>query len=244
MVPESQWSLGLKIENFWSGTNLKAKRRSSIVFGEHINIRGVGKGKEGACEGSWSERREESQGALKTQPKKNRLKGQVFCGLERFSHVVEESPSGIWWQWSWARFAWTSRGTWRLGEGWRWGRADSECRLFCLGLGMRKEENHGNNFGWIQGVEDRCVCVAGTVLIWDGLEFYNISAMNNRQREVTNTEASRGSWGATFGSRETIKLLEQNIGRIPYDINQSKSLYDPPPRVMEIKNKNKQVGPN
>ena len=34
---------------------------------------------------------------------------------------------------------------------------------------------------------------------------------------------------------ETIKLLEENIGRTLYDINQSKILYDPPPRVMEIK---------
>ena len=36
---------------------------------------------------------------------------------------------------------------------------------------------------------------------------------------------------------ETIKLLEENIGRILDDINQSKILYDPPPRVMEIKTK-------
>ena len=36
---------------------------------------------------------------------------------------------------------------------------------------------------------------------------------------------------------ETIKLLEENIGRILYNINQSKILYDPPPRVMEIKTK-------
>ena len=43
---------------------------------------------------------------------------------------------------------------------------------------------------------------------------------------------------------ETIKLLEENIGRILNDINQSKILYDPPPRVMEIKNKSKQVGPD
>ena len=34
---------------------------------------------------------------------------------------------------------------------------------------------------------------------------------------------------------ETIKLLEKNIGRTLYDINQSKILYDSPPRVMEIK---------
>ena len=34
---------------------------------------------------------------------------------------------------------------------------------------------------------------------------------------------------------ETIKLLEENVGRTPNDINQSKIFYDPPPRVMEIK---------
>ena len=36
---------------------------------------------------------------------------------------------------------------------------------------------------------------------------------------------------------ETIKVLEENIGRTLDDINQSKILYDPPPRVMEIKTK-------
>ena len=34
---------------------------------------------------------------------------------------------------------------------------------------------------------------------------------------------------------ETIKLLEENIGRALDDIKQSKILYGPPPRVMEIK---------
>ena len=34
---------------------------------------------------------------------------------------------------------------------------------------------------------------------------------------------------------EPIKLLEENIGRTLDDINQSKILYDPSPRVMEIK---------
>ena len=34
-----------------------------------------------------------------------------------------------------------------------------------------------------------------------------------------------------------MKLLEENIGRTLDDINQSKILYDPPPRVMEIKTK-------
>ena len=36
---------------------------------------------------------------------------------------------------------------------------------------------------------------------------------------------------------ETIKLLEENLGRTLSDINHSRILYDPPPRVMEIKTK-------
>ena len=36
---------------------------------------------------------------------------------------------------------------------------------------------------------------------------------------------------------ETIKLFKENIGRTLDDINQSKILYEPPPRVMEIKTK-------
>ena len=39
------------------------------------------------------------------------------------------------------------------------------------------------------------------------------------------------------GTPETIKLLEENIGRTLDDINQSKILYDPPLRAMEIKAK-------
>ena len=38
---------------------------------------------------------------------------------------------------------------------------------------------------------------------------------------------------------ETIKLLEENTGRILNNINQSKILYDPPPRVMGNKTKEK-----
>ena len=40
---------------------------------------------------------------------------------------------------------------------------------------------------------------------------------------------------------ETIKLLEGNIGKTLSDINHSRILYDPPPRVMKIKAKNKQT---
>ena len=36
---------------------------------------------------------------------------------------------------------------------------------------------------------------------------------------------------------ETIKLLEEKIGKTLSDINHSKILYDPPPRLMEIKGK-------
>ena len=36
---------------------------------------------------------------------------------------------------------------------------------------------------------------------------------------------------------ETLKHLEENIGRTLNDINQRKILYDPPLRVMEIKTK-------
>ena len=36
---------------------------------------------------------------------------------------------------------------------------------------------------------------------------------------------------------DTIKLLEENIGRTLYDINHSKILFDPLPRVMETKTK-------
>ena len=36
---------------------------------------------------------------------------------------------------------------------------------------------------------------------------------------------------------ETIKLLEEIIGKTLSDINHSKILYDPPPRILEIKAK-------
>ena len=35
---------------------------------------------------------------------------------------------------------------------------------------------------------------------------------------------------------ETKNLLEENIGRTLNDVNQSKILYDPPPRIMGKKN--------
>ena len=41
---------------------------------------------------------------------------------------------------------------------------------------------------------------------------------------------------------KTIKLLEENIGKTPFDIIYRNVLFDTPPRVTEIKNKHKQMG--
>ena len=42
-------------------------------------------------------------------------------------------------------------------------------------------------------------------------------------------------------SPETIKLLEENIGKTLSDINHSRILYDSSPRILEIKAKRKQL---
>ena len=43
---------------------------------------------------------------------------------------------------------------------------------------------------------------------------------------------------------ETIKLLEENIGKTLSNINHSRILYDPPPKILEIKAKINRGGPN
>ena len=43
---------------------------------------------------------------------------------------------------------------------------------------------------------------------------------------------------------ENIKLLEENIGKTLSDINHSRILYDPLPRILEMKAKINQMGPN
>jgi len=45
-------------------------------------------------------------------------------------------------------------------------------------------------------------------------------------------------WIKNLNTRpENIKLLEENIGKTVSDINHSRILYDPPPRILEIKAK-------
>ena len=63
--------------------------------------------------------------------------------------------------------------------------------------------------------------------------------VKNEIRTLPNTTTKINSkWIKDINVRpETIILLEVNIGRTLDDINQSKILYDPLPRVMEIKTK-------
>ena len=63
--------------------------------------------------------------------------------------------------------------------------------------------------------------------------------------EQTLTPYTKTKWMKDLNAGvDTIKLQEKNVGRILNDINQSKILCDPPPRVMEKKKKSKQVGPD
>ena len=54
----------------------------------------------------------------------------------------------------------------------------------------------------------------------------------------THTHTHTSKWIKDLNIRqENIKLLEENIGRTLSDINHSRILYDPPPRILEIKAK-------
>ena len=58
------------------------------------------------------------------------------------------------------------------------------------------------------------------------------------EHSVTSYTKINSKWIQDLNVRlDTIKLLEENIGRMLFDINHSKILFDPPPRVMEIKTK-------
>ena len=69
----------------------------------------------------------------------------------------------------------------------------------------------------------------------------NGAAMSKRMKSehfLTPNTKINSKWIKDLNVRpEAIKLLEENIGRILFDVNHSKILYDPLPRVMEIKTK-------
>ena len=68
-----------------------------------------------------------------------------------------------------------------------------------------------------------------------------IKEETNRWRNICLVDLSivvSGVWIKDLNVRpETIKLLEENIGKTLSDINHSRILYDPPPRILEIKAK-------
>ena len=61
----------------------------------------------------------------------------------------------------------------------------------------------------------------------------------NETRTLSNTiHKINSKWIKDLNIRpKTTKLLEENIGKTLSDVNHSSILYDPPPRVMEIKAK-------
>ena len=60
----------------------------------------------------------------------------------------------------------------------------------------------------------------------------------NLDTDLTPLTKINSKWISDLNVRpDTIKLLEENIGRTLFDINHSKIFFDPPPRVREIKTK-------
>ena len=57
------------------------------------------------------------------------------------------------------------------------------------------------------------------------------------ERGCLHPAAAQGTGPSGRGKRETMKLLEENIGKTLSKINHSRILYDPPARILDIKAK-------
>ena len=87
----------------------------------------------------------------------------------------------------------------------------------------------GKNIQWSKGSLFNKWCWEYWTTTWKIMKLEHFLTSN---RKINST------WIKDLNVRtETINLLEENKGRTLDDINQSKILYDPPPKVMEIKTK-------
>ena len=101
----------------------------------------------------------------------------------------------------------------------------------------RKPRNKPMNLGYLIFDKEGKNIQWGKDSLFSKWYWENWSATCKRMKsEHSLTPYTKIKWIKDLNIRpETIKLLEENIGRTLYDMNHSKILFDPPPRVMEIK---------